>query len=235
MSAPFGDPTQLVPLAVLVASLAGSLHCASMCGGLVASLAPTPRLAVAYHLGRLVGYSTLGALAGLFGDELGGSNHPWLSVISAALLGALLVAAGIKTWRGKSFHLRLPRFLARAQGAVWSRACASNHPGATRFAAGALSAVLPCGWLYTFVLGAAATGSAARGAWFMAFFWMGTLPALSALSAIARRFFAPIRSRAPRVAALLLVLAGLATIAVKVAPAFEANGSGKPASAHSCH
>src|SRR5690606_10362020 len=51
-------------------------------------------------------------------------------------------------------------------------------PAARATALGLLSALLPCGWLYAFVLGAAATGSALAGALVLLTFWSGTVPIL---------------------------------------------------------
>ena len=67
---------------VLVASFFGSLHCAGMCGPFVAlysGLETSPRARwtrhAAYHLGRLITYVALGAVAGALGSavDLAGS------------------------------------------------------------------------------------------------------------------------------------------------------------------
>ena len=62
-------------LAVLAASLLGSPHCAAMCGGFVCFYAGSGDRRgvaghVAYHLGRLAAYLTLGVLAGTLGSRL---------------------------------------------------------------------------------------------------------------------------------------------------------------------
>ena len=67
--------------AVLLASLAGSLHCAAMCGGfavVAATAGGRGRVGgqVAYSFGRLLAYATLGAMAGLVGSVF--AVRPWV-------------------------------------------------------------------------------------------------------------------------------------------------------------
>src|SRR6188768_303000 len=62
------------PAAAFVAGLITSLHCAGMCGPLACSLMPVKgdrsdaqTVSTVYHVSRLAGYATLGALAGGIG------------------------------------------------------------------------------------------------------------------------------------------------------------------------
>ena len=55
--------------AVLVASVAGSLHCVGMCGGLMLAVS-APKKRWFYHVGRGVSYATIGLLAGFLGSGL---------------------------------------------------------------------------------------------------------------------------------------------------------------------
>jgi len=73
---------------------------------------------------------------------------------------------------------------------------------------GALTALLPCGWLYLFAMFAAATASPQQGAMVMVAFWAGTLPALTALVLGIQRLSANSRKLLPLVTAVLLVCAG---------------------------
>ena len=92
-------------LAVLVASVFGSLHCAGMCGPLVAFAVGDPQtrsgmgralLHVAYHGGRCVSYVVVGLLCGTAGAvlDLGGSL---IGVYrgAAILAGGLMIGTGI--------------------------------------------------------------------------------------------------------------------------------------------
>ncbi|HSN56721.1 MAG TPA: sulfite exporter TauE/SafE family protein, partial [Candidatus Sulfomarinibacteraceae bacterium] len=77
---------------------------------------------------------------------------------------------------------------------------------------GLLSGVLPCGWLWAFVVVAAGTGSTAAGATVMAAFWAGTVPALLALGFGAQLVSLPLRRHIPVVTAAILVALGLYAI-----------------------
>ena len=96
----------LIPLLVMAASLLGSTHCLGMCGGIVMALPPKRSSHLAYHLGRLGGYLLLGALAGLAGNWLLASS-PVLTVISALVMGSLLIAMAVRVWQGKPLHLQV--------------------------------------------------------------------------------------------------------------------------------
>ena len=99
---------------------------------------------------------------------------------------------------------------------------------------GLSSALLPCGWLYAFVVLAAGTGSAGRGALLLAAFWSGTLPALLGLGLGVQRLTQRWRAQLPRLSAVLLLGLGAYTLVHRwpVAPAAAADGS--PATP-SCH
>ena len=85
-------------------------------------------------------------------------------------------------------------------------------------AMGALTAVLPCGWLWAYVATAAGTGSAVGGVAVMAVFWSGTLAVLAALGLAAGRVIGPRRARLPIVTALAMIVVGLVTIAGRLQP-----------------
>jgi len=211
-------------LTVFVASLLGSLHCAGMCGGLVAFYAgtdasPGPRRLLshaAYNGGRLAGYLVLGLAAGAVGAALN---------VAGALAGiqrVALTAAGVImiTWgliallqiRGYRIFRHNPD--SRLQRAVRRAfAVASRKPPVVRAGTvGLLSALLPCGWLWAFVVTAAGTGSAAAGALVMGVFWAGTVPILLAIGLGAQMIANPIRRFAPSLTAILLVVLGLLAI-----------------------
>jgi sulfite exporter TauE/SafE len=209
---------------VFVASLLGSVHCAGMCGVFVA-VAVEPgtdpavsrrRLQIAYNGGRLVSYATLGAIAGGVGRvvDLGGAA---VGLQRGALLfaGAALVVFALSTLLGLA-GVRLP-FRApptvRTPFVRWFGKLRSRRGQGRSFAIGALSVLLPCGWLYAFVVTAAGTGSIAGGALTMAVFWSGTLPLLLAIGAGIQRLAGPLRRKAPALAALALLIVGLAALA----------------------
>ena len=211
---------------VLLASLAGSVHCAGMCGPFVCVYAGLGTSQVgkvvhaAYHGGRLVSYLVLGAVAGALGagaDRLGGLVG--VSRAAALLAGGLMVLWGTSTiltargvvlpWRRAQRRLRAPL------GAILLRLRA--HPPMLRAGAtGLLTTLLPCGWLYAFVAVAAGSGSSIAGATTMAVFWLGTVPALTALGAITQRLAGRYGHRLPVAMASVVVLLGVLTIAGRI-------------------
>ena len=92
-------------IAILVASLFGSLHCAGMCGPLVAfavggadiqSNSVRVLLHAMYHGGRLVSYALIGAVCGLLGAALDlGGAMAGLHRIASLLAGGMMIAVGI--------------------------------------------------------------------------------------------------------------------------------------------
>ena len=204
----------VIPFAVLGASLLGSGHCVAMCGGLVMTVARDRRAVLRYHLGRLAGYCSLGAAAGFLGETaLRSSSFVLISWVSTVFLASAFVFLGIRLWLGRPLHLfRLPQSL-------W-RKLAGYGPGTT----GLLSAFLPCGWLHAFVLGAIATQSAALGALYLFFFWLGTLPALSFAPLAATKVFQPMAKRAPRMSAIILIAIGIGSLGMKMMPRHASMG-----------
>jgi uncharacterized protein len=181
-------------LATFAASIAGSLHCIGMCGPF-AGMAATGgwRSQLAYHSARLMVYLSLGSLSGLLGQAINQTSAMAGLGHGAAIASGLLMIGwgilGLRTGKAKGTEGTKKPFLGEALVRIHRR------PPLLRSALLGLSTtILPCGWLYTFVAGAAATGNATFGALWMLAFWLGTLPAMliagASLQRI-RRFIGP--------------------------------------------
>ncbi|PKL75341.1 MAG: hypothetical protein CVV27_15890 [Candidatus Melainabacteria bacterium HGW-Melainabacteria-1] len=217
----------LVPVMVLLASLLGSTHCVGMCGGITLALPPGRRVQAAYHGGRLLGYLALGALAGLAGGWLLASSG-LLTKLSLGMMGAILVWTAVKIWRGQALHLKLPTWLSgwiqKPLGQALSR---SRRDGSTLMGGtvGLLTMFLPCGWLYTFVIGALLTRSVWLGAAYLFCFWLGTVPLLALGPSLVNAW---LQRRSPgqrRWVAALFLLAGLMTVGLKINKPLPVNAS----------
>lgn len=208
--------------ATFTASLIGSIHCVGMCGPFVLMATGTtrrwPRLA-AYHTGRLFGYAGLGAVAGSAGAALDMSGEVFgLQRIAAIAAGVALIAFGlfalVRSFGGRLPHVTVPgafhRFLQTAH-----RATRELPAGVRAGAIGALSAFLPCGWLFLFALTAAGTGSLTTGTLVMVAFWLGTLPLLTAFAAGLTKLSGRARAVLPIATALLCLVAGGHTLFVR--------------------
>lgn len=101
--------------------------------------------------------------------------------------------------------------------------------------AGGTTILLPCGHLYGFLLGAAATGSALTGAIFMFAFWLSTVPALVIGPVLAKPLMK--FKTAPRIAGLILAITGLISLASFASNIRNASliKTTEQTPAHSCH
>lgn len=210
--------------AVFVASLAGSPHCAGMCGGIVTLCAgmdggPVRRawiVPVLYNLGRLATYAVLGTAAGMigaafdFGGALLGAERIMLAIAGTGLVlvgvVALLRALGVRVGCGRGPARFLQPLVNRGFQVASTRA-----PRRRALTIGVLTGFLPCGWLYAFLLVAAGSGSALLGALTMATFWVGTVPILLAVASGARALLGPLRTHLPFATAGILIIVGLMT------------------------
>jgi uncharacterized protein len=212
--------------------LVGGVHCVAMCQLPIASLAhlatrgspralnhsaiPQPIVlrhardsyaTLCFQLGRVIGYSALGAGVGGLGHMLGWAATPWLGN------GTHIVWATIVTWacvewvcaaigvRGVAPRLGLGRpmaWLYRA-GLRRLRELGALHPPDARSLAllrGVVWALLPCGLIYAALPLALAAGDAAGGALTLGAFAVGTMPWHVAAPAVARLTHGAISARA---------------------------------------
>lgn len=180
---------------MFVLGLVSSLHCVQMCGPIVlaysvaldSSRSPAiPSLFqnhLAYHSGRILTYSALGALAGLMGAMLGlvgrlaGFSH-----ILALIAGVLMILVGLSLFGLIPANIVQSKFF-RVPSSVFRRIGKLLYaPGLkNRFALGLALGFLPCGLIYAALLKAMSAGSALGGAMAMLAFGLGTSGALLVL------------------------------------------------------
>ncbi|MBY6205026.1 sulfite exporter TauE/SafE family protein [Halomonas denitrificans] len=198
----------------LLAGLFGSLHCAAMCGGILAVLhGQVPRgrdrLAVGFHVGRLTSYLLLGllltALGALPERILPGGAASGLRVVLGLLL--VLLAA----------YIALPGRLRDPLGEAVAPLTRRVLPlfgrllPADRFdkavGLGLLWGVLPCGLLYGVLAAAWLLGDASATIALVLGFGAGTLPLLLGGGLVAARLRSRLRAGGLRGAAAV-VMAG---------------------------
>jgi len=201
--------------AALAAGFLGGVHCAGMCGGIVASLAAGSRGPVlgrhlAFNAGRIATYAAAGAIAGFAGGmaQLAG---PALEVRTALFAAAnvLIILLGLYIAGWGRLVLALERLGSRAWRAVEpaARRIFPIDTTAKALAAGALWGWVPCGLVYTMLSLSLASGSAAGGAFVMAAFGLGTLPTLLGAGMAAGRLMAARRIPSIRYGAALIIVA----------------------------
>lgn len=183
-----GDPLAMIenplslinPLSALLAGVLTSLHCMGMCGPLACAMLGGKKESRTltfggYHIGKLISYSALGAIAGAIGSHfVSVLTETPMQLLSWSMAAFFLVMA-----LGLDRHIvKLPlvgkfsRSLTRQAFRV-----SSNVRG---LALGLATPFIPCGPLYIIVWVAALAGSAAGGATMLAFFGLGTIPGLLA-------------------------------------------------------
>ena len=211
-----------------VVGLFSALHCAGMCGGIVGALSfalPAETRArgdwllgylVAFNLGRVLSYALAGALFGWLGGALLGEGvRTWL--YDGLRLIAALVVIGIGLYIGGWF----PRFVwvERLGEPLWRRLDplarrllpVRSLPRALLY--GAIWGWLPCGLVYTMLIGAPAQGDALGGALYMTLFGLGTFPVMLLGGFAAGRLFGFGRDRRLQVVAgIVIIVLGLSTL-----------------------
>jgi sulfite exporter TauE/SafE len=226
-----------LPWVSLVAGFAGSLHCVGMCGGLVTSTCQKTKDVGIYQFGRLLGYLCLGFFAGALGKIFTIQEaNPKMTLIPGLLLGGLFLYWGIQNFRGRKGNLRLPKFLNQLYTKLWVRFVYNNKNSTKSFFTGLISLFLPCGLLYSVVLGVAAFEHSIHALLTMFFFWLGTLPAMLLAPSIIQNILRPIKLKMPQTYAISLILIGLLTISYRVVRFQNIYaGDRNPSATHHCH
>lgn len=204
----------------LVLGLTSSLHCVGMCGPIALALpgrgGTLSRILpgrLAYNFGRITTYAMLGTAVGLFGEGL--SFAGWQQGLSIAL-GILLLLLSLSTFRVESHFLALPP-VTRFMGGLKRRLGRLMRIDSTSslFHIGILNGLLPCGFVYLGLAGAASLGHGLGGMLYMSLFGLGTLPAMLSLSLVGRltpglqRYSRPLMLGVSLLFASWLILRGL--------------------------
>ena len=165
----------------LLMGLVGGPHCVSMCGAACAGIgqaagARKNSAILGFQLGRVLGYSALGAVAAVSMQGLG-----WMTVQSAALrpVWTMFHVAALLLGLVLLLRAQQPVWLELAGRRIWTYAKAMGA-GAAPVVLGSLWALLPCGLLYSALLVAAMAGGPVDGAFVMAAIALGTSVTMSA-------------------------------------------------------
>ena len=212
----------MVLVAAFASGLLGSVHCAAMCGGIATSLSTGQRdglwMAALPNLGRVLGYALAGAIVGgIGGGLLGIARIPELGIAMRALVGIVLVIAGLRLL--DRAH-RLPKFGGGSGARLWrwlaplrARAWPADTAG-KRLLLGLVWGWMPCGLSTTLLAAAWLQASAAHGALTMAAFGLGTLPMMIPLTWAGARIGQRLQRGGLRsIAGTLVIAAGLLTLA----------------------
>jgi sulfite exporter TauE/SafE len=209
--------TDLWPLltTALVTGLLGSAHCLGMCGGIsglfaanaaVTSLKQQVPKAIAYNFGRVL------VLGKTMVDAI-----PALAAPVRLASGLLIILVGLQL----AFNWRILAPIETAGAKLWQRIAPAAkglipvRTNAQALGLGLIWGCLPCGLVYSVLLLAATTTEPASGGLVMIAFGIGTMPAMITTGLSASKL-AQFMSGKRLGAGLLIVLLGLATIAIPV-------------------
>jgi sulfite exporter TauE/SafE len=198
--------------------LVSSLHCVGMCGPLALALPLSGFSARArylgiliYNIGRISTYTIAGLLVGLIGRtiQFAGYQQAFSITIGVLILLYFISSTGLipSFTKRSGLHKKIQSVIIHYMGQPSYK---------NLFITGAANGLLPCGMVYLALGAAAASGDMATAGVFMAFFGIGTLPLLAALS-IGGIYIGPsIRKKISRVSpyvtlfmGALLILRGL--------------------------
>lgn len=206
----------LIAISVLTSSFLGSLHCLGMCGPIVIATNKSKRDSIFYHLGRLLGYLLLGLLVGFLGQELMGRFPGTItSGVAPIFLGCTFIIMGLLLLKKRKFHMPLPSIFSRPYNMMVSLQTKKKSTLYT-FLIGLCSILLPCGWLYGYVVGAATAESLSTALIIMFMFWLGTVPALFFTPLIFQKMINPLRAKFPVLASATLLFAGMSLIIIAI-------------------
>ncbi|UCC15578.1 MAG: sulfite exporter TauE/SafE family protein [Gammaproteobacteria bacterium] len=184
---------ELTVLTALVAGVLGSTHCLGMCGGIAGALGASARaasdtpggilgLTVLFSVGRIIGYSIIGAVAGLAGAGIAAAvDIPLWGAIARAGTGLLMVLIGLQI----AFRWPLLRSVEQGGARFWThiaplaKRLLPVRSAGEALLLGVLWGWLPCGLVYSILLLALVGGDPLESAILMAMFGLGTLPAMT--------------------------------------------------------
>ncbi|MCF8078608.1 MAG: sulfite exporter TauE/SafE family protein [Desulfobacterales bacterium] len=200
-------PSSIDLTAMFLLGIFGTGHCIGMCGPLVVAFPGRSggyRHHLAYHGGRLLTYTAIGAIMGAAGAGLGWiagmtGSDPALWITRSQVMFSLAAAGFLLLFGlGRIGLVQEPRWLSIAEPQkipglgrlLRSGAAAETWRGL--FVLGAMFGFLPCGLSFGAFARALGAGNMAAGALLTAAFGAGTLPGLllvgGGASAAARRY-----------------------------------------------
>lgn len=196
------------------------MHCIGMCGPLVLAVPSTAASRwhfiaerLIYNIGKAVTYGVMGAVLGFAGKKILMNIQQDLSIVlGVLLLITVAVPLGLKASLEKFSPLKYLYGMVKSRFSALMR----KRGMTTLFFMGMLNGLLPCGLVYTALLGATVVADVLHSALFMVVFGLGTAPALIAVSLTGKllsvRFRTLLNRALPAISvalAVLLILRGL--------------------------
>jgi sulfite exporter TauE/SafE len=200
--------------AILIGFL-GSFHCLAMCGPIVLTMSASEESGISYYArrllynaGRVFTYMILGLVAGAIGHTflLSGFQKGF-----SVGIGILIILTVVLFYFSKKTGASTSGLFIKLNGFIRSvfRKTIHRKDSLSRFVSGMANGILPCGFVYLALAGAAATQQIFIGAIYMAFFGLGTIPAMMAVAFLGKTGGLKTRSLINRLSPVLMILLGI--------------------------
>jgi sulfite exporter TauE/SafE len=201
-------------LTALLIGFAGSFHCVTMCGPIVLALAGGKESnaryfagRTIYNMGRICTYIILGVLAGAAGHTLmmaGLQKSISISIGVIMILSVIIIYYLPGTGKTGRPFIQINKFIRGIFSAILKK-----RNRLALFLSGLANGILPCGFVYLAMAGAAATQSITGGMLYMALFGLGTFPAMMAVSVFGKLAGLKTRSILTKAAPVMMILLGM--------------------------
>ena len=201
-------------VSAFILGIAGSIHCAGMCGP-IAFMLPLGQSkgfvkafrVFLYHFGRLLSYSILGLFFGIIGKSLHLFGlQQTLSIIIGVLM-VLWIFFPIQRIKYFSFTKPLYMIISKVKTAL-GKELTKKTPD-TFLTIGFLNGFLPCGLVYMAVFGAIAIGQIWQGGLYMTFFGIGTIPLMTVMVYVSNFLSGSVRQQLQKAIPVVVVIIGL--------------------------
>jgi uncharacterized protein len=198
----------------LLLGLAGSVHCAGMCGPIALSLPLYGHTvlqkisgALIYNAGRIITYGLLGFIFGLIGEgfHLIGFQQAVSIIMGAGMIILSLFPKFFRSYYNAASHT----FGWTGQLKTLFRRLFSVRSFRSLFFIGLLNGLLPCGLVYIAVAGSLATGSRALGTSYMILFGLGTVPMLIFIATMGNVISISLRHKINKLIPILVIIVGI--------------------------
>jgi uncharacterized protein len=190
---------------LFVLGIVTSLHCLSMCGGIVISQSiafENPvKSTLLYNVGRVIAYTIVGAIVGGIGSVV--SFTPAVKGYITIFAGVFMILMGLSMLQPFAF---LRRFVKLPTIFRISKFKSNRN---TPFFIGLATGLMPCGPLQTMQIYALGSGSALKGALSMLVFSLGTVPLMMGLGTISGYISSSLNRKLLKLSSVLVIILGL--------------------------
>lgn len=205
----------MTELSAILIGFLGSFHCVAMCGPIVLAMSAAEESGVSYYIsrliynsGRVLTYMALGLAAGAIGHTfmLSGFQKGFsVGVGIVIVISVILYYFNRQTASGaRGLTLKLNSVIR----SVFKKTI-HRKDNLSRFVSGMANGVLPCGFVYVALAGAASTQQITGGALYMALFGLGTIPSMMAVAILGKTGGHRVRMVINKASPVLMMLLGI--------------------------